>query len=176
MSDLAFDEVADANERNAFVEVIAGLNDTVVDCVIVSNQRSERLLRKGFRVGGRVAEHVEEEGLGEGVEFGEGGAAYQHAANSVLRAVETRRPVLRCGNGGWSGWIDEFGNVRSVLLNDDDSIYFRGTRTIAVTRDARWMSQASFYVQHGDWFVAVSAALILFGFVLLRSGALPENR
>ena len=108
--------------------------------------------------------------------FGEGGAAYQHAANSVLRAVETRRPVLRCGNGGWSGWIDEFGNVRSVLLNDDDSIYFRGTRTIAVTRDARWMSQASFYVQHGDWFVAVSAALILFGFVLLRSGALPENR
>ena len=108
--------------------------------------------------------------------FGEGGAAYQHAANSVLRAVETRRPVLRCGNGGWSGWIDEFGNVRSVLMNDDDSIYFRGTRTIAVTRDARWMSQTSFYVQHGDWFVAVSAALILFGFVLLRSGAVSENR
>ncbi|MEO5959081.1 MAG: apolipoprotein N-acyltransferase, partial [Opitutaceae bacterium] len=32
--------------------------------------------------------------------FGEGGAAYQHAAHSVLRAVENRRPVLRCGNGG----------------------------------------------------------------------------
>ncbi|HXN34518.1 MAG TPA: apolipoprotein N-acyltransferase, partial [Opitutaceae bacterium] len=35
--------------------------------------------------------------------YGEAGAAYQHAASSVLRAVETRRPVLRCGNGGWSG-------------------------------------------------------------------------
>ena len=35
--------------------------------------------------------------------FGEGGAAYQHAAHAVLRAVETRRPVIRCGNGGWSG-------------------------------------------------------------------------
>ena len=39
--------------------------------------------------------------------FGEGGAAVQHAAHSVLRAIETRRPVLRCGNGGWSGWIEQ---------------------------------------------------------------------
>jgi apolipoprotein N-acyltransferase len=108
--------------------------------------------------------------------FGEGGAAYQHAANSVLRAVETRRPVLRCGNGGWSGWIDEFGNVRAVLVNDTGSIYFRGTQTFAVTRDARWMNRPSFYVEHGDWFVAVSAALILFGFVLLQSGKPSEHR
>jgi apolipoprotein N-acyltransferase len=100
--------------------------------------------------------------------FGEGGAAYQHAANSVLRAVETRRPVLRCGNGGWSGWIDEFGGIRSVLTNDDDSIYFRGTKTLAVTRDSRWTNRLSFYVEHGDWFVAASAALALFGFLLLR--------
>jgi apolipoprotein N-acyltransferase len=105
-----------------------------------------------------------------------GGAAYQHAANSVLRAVETRRPVLRCGNGGWSGWIDEFGNVRAVLVNDTGSIYFRGTQTFAVTRDARWMNRPSFYVEHGDWFVAVSAALILFGFVLLQSGKPSEHR
>jgi apolipoprotein N-acyltransferase len=47
--------------------------------------------------------------------YGEGGAAYQHAAHSVLRAIETRRPVLRCGNGGWSGWIDEFGGIRDTL-------------------------------------------------------------
>jgi apolipoprotein N-acyltransferase len=100
--------------------------------------------------------------------FGEGGAAYQHAANSVLRAVETRRPVLRDGNGGWSGWIDEFGNVRAVLVNDAGSVYFRGTKTVAVTRDARWVNRLSFYVEHGDWFVAVSAALVLFGYALLR--------
>ena len=100
--------------------------------------------------------------------FGEGGAAYQHAANSVLRAVETRRPVLRCGNGGWSGWIDEFGSVRATLTNDEGSIYFRGTRTLVVTRDARWINRLTFYVEHGDWFVAVSAALVLFGFLLLR--------
>ncbi len=100
--------------------------------------------------------------------FGEGGAAYQHAANSVLRAVETRRPVLRDGNGGWSGWIDEFGNVRAVLTNDAGSVYFRGTKTVTVTRDARWVNRLSFYVEHGDWFVAVSAVLVLFAFALLR--------
>ena len=100
--------------------------------------------------------------------YGEGGAAYQHAANAVLRAVETRRPVLRCGNGGWSGWIDEFGTIRAVLTNESGSIYFRGTRTIAVTRDARWINRSTFYVEHGDWFVATSAALVLLGFLLLR--------
>jgi len=103
--------------------------------------------------------------------FGEGGAAYQHAAHSVLRAVETRRPVLRCGNAGWSGWIDEFGNIRSVLLNKNDSIYFRGTGTVNVTRDIRWAGTNSFYVRHGDWFVAVSASLALFAWFLLSAGS-----
>jgi apolipoprotein N-acyltransferase len=96
--------------------------------------------------------------------YGEGGAAYQHAAHAVLRAVETRRPVLRCGNAGWSGWIDEFGNVRDVLTNEEGSIYFRGTKTITVTRDARWIGRESFFVEHGDWFVLVSAVLIALGF------------
>ena len=93
--------------------------------------------------------------------YGEGGAATQHAAHAVLRAVETRRPVLRCGNGGWSGWIDEFGNVRATLRNETGSIYFRGTQTITVTRDARWIGRNSYYVEHGDWFVAVCAGVVL---------------
>jgi apolipoprotein N-acyltransferase len=100
--------------------------------------------------------------------FGEGGAAYQHAAHSVLRAVETRRPVLRCGNGGWSGWIDEFGNVRTVVTNSKGTIYFRGTRTIEVSRDLRWVERNSFYTEYGDWFVLVCATLMFFGFALLK--------
>jgi apolipoprotein N-acyltransferase len=101
--------------------------------------------------------------------YGEGGAAYQHAAHSVLRAVETRRPVLRCGNGGWSGWIDEFGAVRFTAADEADSVYFRGTRSAAITRDARWIGneRQSFYVRHGDWFVAVCAVLAGFAAVLL---------
>jgi apolipoprotein N-acyltransferase len=107
--------------------------------------------------------------------FGEtGGETFQHAAHSVLRAVETRRPVLRDGNGGWSGWIDEFGSIRATLTNDDDSVYFRGTQTVAITRDGRWLGRNSFYVDHGDWFVLVSLALAGFGALLLKlSPVLP---
>ena len=99
--------------------------------------------------------------------FGEGGAAFQHAAHAVLRAVETRRPVIRCGNAGWSGWIDEFGLVRTVT-DDGGSIYFRGTRTIDVTCDARWAERNSFYTEHGDWFVLVAAGLAMFSATVLK--------
>jgi apolipoprotein N-acyltransferase len=101
--------------------------------------------------------------------FGRGGAAYQHAAHAVLRAVETRRPVLRCGNAGWSGWIDEFGGVRpgANLTDEAGSIYFRGTKTVSVSRDVRWIGHDSFYVQYGDWFVLVCAVFAAFGASLL---------
>jgi apolipoprotein N-acyltransferase len=112
--------------------------------------------------------------------FGEGGAAYQHAAHSVLRAVESRRPVLRCGNGGWSGWIDEFGAIRATLTLGPDgkvrtapglgdgTIYFRGQATVEVTHDTRWVDHESYYTTHGDWFVIVSMALMAFGALALR--------
>ncbi|GAB5559377.1 MAG: apolipoprotein N-acyltransferase [Synoicihabitans sp.] len=120
--------------------------------------------------------------------FGEGGAAEQHAAHSVLRAVETRRPVLRVGNAGWSGWIDEFGTVRAVLRKVDrmggdgvvrqyvstkredvqGTIYFKGAGVIDVTRDNRWINRESFYVQYGDWFLFVCIALVGMGWFLIR--------
>jgi apolipoprotein N-acyltransferase len=101
--------------------------------------------------------------------FGQGGAAHQHAAHAVLRAVETRRPVLRCGNAGWSGWIDEVGNVRATLTDKSGTIYFRGVRTIEVTRDRRWVERNSFFVEHGSWFVLVGAGLAALGWALLRT-------
>ena len=89
--------------------------------------------------------------------YGEGGAAYQHATHSVLRAVETRRPVLRCGNGGWSGWIDEFGDTRATLRDENGSVYFRWHETLNITRDLRWRDRPSYYTVHGDWFLLVCA-------------------
>ncbi|MGH7943552.1 MAG: apolipoprotein N-acyltransferase [Opitutaceae bacterium] len=108
--------------------------------------------------------------------FGEGGAAYQHAAHSVLRAVETRRPLIRCGNGGWSGWIDEFGAVRSVVTNESGTIYFRGVRAMDVTRDTRWVERKSFYTEYGDWFVLVCAGLLMFGVAILKMAELPAPK
>ncbi len=106
--------------------------------------------------------------------YGKGAAAMQQMTHSVLRAVETRRPVLRCGNDGWSGWIDEFGNVRGYVHNAQGSIFMRGDATINVTRDSRWIGRESFYVKHGDWFVLVSAGLAALAFALLRVQRAPQ--
>ncbi len=131
--------------------------------------------------------------------FGEGAAAYQHAAHSVLRAVETRRPVLRAGNSGWSGWIDECGAIRAVLTKDratgevrtepgergenargqgegGGTVYFRGGATLAVTRDARFLGVRTLYVRWGDWFVAVGAGLAAATWATLRRAGLPKEK
>ena len=91
--------------------------------------------------------------------YGEEGGAPQHAAHSVLRAVETRRPVMRCGNAGWSGWIDSYGSVREVLL-EGGSVYFQGGSTYSVIQYEDWLGRNSFYTRHGDWFVALCALLL----------------
>lgn len=98
--------------------------------------------------------------------YGEEGGAEQHAAHSVLRAVENRRPVMRAGNGGWSGWIDSYGTVRDVLTDANGSVYFRGGGAYDVFEFSDWERQQSYYTKHGDWFVALSGALALFVCVL----------
>ena len=106
--------------------------------------------------------------------YGEEGGAPQHAAHSVLRAVENRRPVMRCGNGGWSGWIDCYGTVRDVLRDAKGSVYFRGGGSYTVVHFEEWMRRQSFYTRHGDWFVAVCGGLVLvalsLGWRLRRKG------
>ncbi len=108
--------------------------------------------------------------------FGEGAAAYQHAAHSVLRAVETRRPVVRCGNGGWSGWIDEFGRIRATLTNDQGTVYFRGAQTVTILRDMNWHQRQTFYTEHGDWFVVTCAVLVLLAYYIVQTLRPPKPR
>lgn len=93
--------------------------------------------------------------------YGEEGGAVQHAAHSVLRAVENRRPVMRCGNGGWSGSIDCFGTIRAILFNEDNSIYFRGGGSYSVIHFEEWMWQKSFYTKYGDYFVLLCGMFVL---------------
>ena len=97
--------------------------------------------------------------------YGEEGCAEQHAAHSVLRAVENRRPVMRCGNGGWSGWVDAYGTVREVLRDEQGSTYFRGGGNYTVFQYSEWLRKKSYYTRHGDWFVAVCGGLVAAGVV-----------
>ena len=100
--------------------------------------------------------------------YGEEGGAPQHAAHSVLRAVENRRPIMRCGNGGWSGWIDCYGTVRDVLRDEHGSVYFRGGGSYTVLQFEEWQGRQSFYTRYGDWFVVVCAGLGLISLLLGR--------
>ncbi|WOO42778.1 apolipoprotein N-acyltransferase [Rubellicoccus peritrichatus] len=100
--------------------------------------------------------------------YGTEGGAYQHAANSVLRAVETRLPVVRCGNHGWTGWIDEFGQIRYVLTNGEGSIYFQGAGPMNLTRSTSLVGKQSFYVKHGDWFVALCGVFFIAAIIVSR--------
>ncbi|MCH8475673.1 MAG: apolipoprotein N-acyltransferase [Opitutales bacterium] len=98
--------------------------------------------------------------------YGEEAGAYQHAAHSVLRAVENRRPVLRSGNGGWSGWIDEFGNVRLVVTNEEGTVYFRGGTVETIERATYWVNRQSFYNRWGEWFLVVALLFVSGGVIL----------
>jgi apolipoprotein N-acyltransferase len=100
--------------------------------------------------------------------FGEASAGRQHAAHSVMRAVETRRPVVRCGNAGWSGIIDEFGHIRHQMVDDTGSIYFQGVQAATLTRSHWWAGRQSLYVRWGDWFIAFCAFIGAIGFALVR--------
>ncbi|HEX7631789.1 MAG TPA: apolipoprotein N-acyltransferase, partial [Lacunisphaera sp.] len=152
--------------------VTAGGRRTAIGVLICYEDIFPNLARESTRAGAEVLTV-----LTNNAWFGEGGAAYQHAANSVLRAVENRRPVIRCGNGGWSGWIDEYGNVRGVLTDERDSVYFRGARTLDVTRDLRWAGKLSYYTEHGDWFLLVCVALVFGSYytVLMLRPPSPET-
>jgi apolipoprotein N-acyltransferase len=49
--------------------------------------------------------------------FADPAAALQHAANARLRCIETRRPMVRAANTGWSGVVDATGVVRAGIID-----------------------------------------------------------
>jgi apolipoprotein N-acyltransferase len=100
--------------------------------------------------------------------FGEEGCAEQHAAHSVLRAVETQRPFLRCGNSGWSGWIDPNGYKREVLRDENGSIYCSRATVMNLGLTLNHHRAKSFYVQNGDFFAYLCAFVTLLSFVVIK--------
>ena len=87
----------------------------------------------------------------------------QHYANAVLRTVETRLPMIRCGNSNYSVLIDQFGRtVDSVTkrLNPETGMFeltpweqksAAGVMTVKVPKHYT----PTFYVKYGNVFVLV---------------------
>ncbi len=89
--------------------------------------------------------------------FGRSMGPHQHAAISVVRAVETRRPLIRAANAGISMFIDEKGRVLH-------SIPLYTTGIIDETLAAG--SYTSLYVKTGNLFSIIVSIIALFGFLL----------
>ena len=91
--------------------------------------------------------------------FGKTCAAYQHASNSVFRAVENRRPFARSANTGLSCFIDRTGRIYSKVGSNGEDIFIEGYRTSDITfyRDALF----TFYTRFGDIFIFLCFIIVL---------------
>jgi apolipoprotein N-acyltransferase len=94
--------------------------------------------------------------------WGNTSGAYQHAAYAALRAVETRRWVVQCANGGISMIIDPSG--MSYLTTN---MY---TKTKFVS-DVGIRSDITFYVKYGDivaWLCLIISISLFIAAVIRR--------
>ncbi|MFH1645813.1 MAG: apolipoprotein N-acyltransferase [Candidatus Omnitrophota bacterium] len=87
-------------------------------------------------------------------------AAYQHAANSVFRAIENRRPFVRAANTGFSCFIDNVGRIyKWVADSKGEALFVEGVKTSIVSCSKR--NVFSFYTRFGDVFALVCIIVVL---------------
>jgi apolipoprotein N-acyltransferase len=94
--------------------------------------------------------------------WGNTSGAYQHASFASLRAVETRRWVVQCANGGISMIVDPTGATHLTT-----SLY----STTRFVGNIYLRSEMTFYVKHGDFVAHLCLAvsmMILFASVLQK--------
>lgn len=83
----------------------------------------------------------------------------QHLANAIFRCVETRRPMVRAANTGVTCFVNEFGRITQVLLDDTGNTFTEGVLNGEV--NVRQDRQATFYVRHGELFAEFCAGVCL---------------
>ena len=80
----------------------------------------------------------------------------QHFEMARLRAIETRRYVLRAANGGFSGVIDPLGRVLEKTNYDERT----AIKTTVYARNGE-----TFYVKHGDYLARIAFLLAFCGLI-----------
>lgn len=113
----------------------------------------------------------------------------QHLITAVFRSVETRRPIVRCVNGGISAVIDGNGVIREpdrILMLDEpfegleptlrevtgmrdpESGYWRRQFSGVVLSQVPLDPRESIYIRFGDIFAMICSVITLAGLVLSR--------
>ncbi|MFZ1221465.1 MAG: apolipoprotein N-acyltransferase [Chthoniobacterales bacterium] len=92
----------------------------------------------------------------------------QHLANAVFRCVETRLPMVRAANTGVTCFVNEFGSVTQMLVDEVGSQFTEGTLAgqVAIPTNA----PPTFYVRYGEWFsfACVGVTALTLAFLLVR--------
>jgi len=104
-------------------------------------------------------------------------AAYQHAANSVFRAIETRTPLLRCANNGLSGHVDPLGRVVDTIHGTPaEGIFVTGSKTLTLHVPPPGARPLTFYVRYGDVFALACLGLTLLWAVVEMAAGMRKRR
>ncbi|MGA7160479.1 MAG: apolipoprotein N-acyltransferase [Bacteroidota bacterium] len=90
--------------------------------------------------------------------WGNTSGARQHCQYAVLRAVENRRWIVRCANGGISCFIDPLGRIY-----DKTQMYTEAS----IVRSIEPRNEQTFYTKHGDWLARIAG--IISGFFVAGS-------
>ncbi len=99
--------------------------------------------------------------------FGTSAGPYQHADFSVLRAVETRRYLVRAASTGVSEIVDPWGRIPESL-----GINKRGY----LTGDIRLRNDRTLYARWGDWFLGACLVFVAGTVLVLAKRATKRNR
>jgi apolipoprotein N-acyltransferase len=110
-----------------------------------------RLTRKFVRSGPQMILNVTNDGW-----FKQSPAAAQHFATARFRAIELRRPMVRCANTGVSAAIDSTGTATHVLVDEKGSHFTRGALFAEVKIPLK--PSFSLYALIGDWGILTLAA------------------
>jgi apolipoprotein N-acyltransferase len=127
-----------------------------------------RLTRKFVRPGPQIIVNLTNDGW-----FKESPAAAQHFANARFRAIELRRPMLRCANTGVSAAIDTIGSTAhpktgkpQVLTDETGSSFLRGNLLTEVKIPLQ--PGFSLYAHIGDWGIILLSVIGLAAAVMER--------
>ena len=122
-----------------------------------------RLVRKFTRDAPQVIVNVTDDGW-----FQQSIGAEQHFANARFRAIELRRPLIRCANTGVTAAVDTLGltlspaqsGVHQELRDTDGKTFLRGHLLTEV--DIPKHPVSTLYAAIGDWGVIAGALLSFF--------------
>jgi apolipoprotein N-acyltransferase len=128
-----------------------------------------RLMRKFVRDEPQIIVNLTNDGW-----FKESPAAAQHFANARFRAIELRRPMLRCANTGVSAAIDTIGSTAQpgtgkpqVILDKNGSSFVRDSLLANVNIPLH--PSFSLYAIIGDWGIIFLSAIGLATSIIFRT-------